>query len=68
MFYVLSLQGILDKVRTKIDQLEKAIRAQTEGCEEPCTSKCPIPVVSGECARGHSINVWEEMNNIVMIY
>ncbi len=44
------LQGVLDKIRQKIQKLEKAILAQREGCKEPCRTKCPIPVVSGkEC-------------------
>lgn len=40
-------QGVLDKIRMKIQKLEKAIQAQREHCKEPCTTKCPIPVVSG---------------------
>ncbi|KAM9836868.1 fibrinogen beta chain [Aulostomus maculatus] len=44
------LQGVLDKIRLKIQKLEKAIQTQTENCKEPCITKCPIPVVSGkEC-------------------
>lgn len=44
------LQGVLDKIRLKIQKLEKAILAQREACQEPCTTKCPVPVVSGkEC-------------------
>lgn len=44
------LQGVLDKIKLKIQKLEKAIQAQKEECKEPCKSKCPIPVVSGkEC-------------------
>ncbi|XP_011616204.1 fibrinogen beta chain [Takifugu rubripes] len=44
------LQGVLDRVRQKIQKLEKAIQAQREDCKEPCKTKCPIPVVSGkEC-------------------
>nr|XP_033507551.1 fibrinogen beta chain [Epinephelus lanceolatus] len=44
------LQGVLDKIKLKIQKLEKAIQAQREECKEPCKSKCPIPVVSGkEC-------------------
>ncbi|XP_053717119.1 fibrinogen beta chain [Synchiropus splendidus] len=44
------LQGVLDKIRLKIQKLEKAIEAQNEECKEPCKTKCPIPVVSGkEC-------------------
>ncbi|XP_076019062.1 fibrinogen beta chain [Genypterus blacodes] len=44
------LQGVLDKIRAKIQKLEKAIQAQREECKEPCKTKCPIPVVTGkEC-------------------
>uniref|UniRef100_A0A3B3ZQN6 Fibrinogen beta chain n=1 Tax=Periophthalmus magnuspinnatus TaxID=409849 RepID=A0A3B3ZQN6_9GOBI len=44
------LQGVLDKVRLKIQKLEKAIQTQTQSCQEPCKTKCPVPVVSGkEC-------------------
>ncbi|KAF3698163.1 Fibrinogen beta chain Fibrinopeptide B Fibrinogen beta chain Precursor [Channa argus] len=44
------LHGVLDKIKQKIERLEKAIQAQREGCKEPCKTKCPIPVVSGkEC-------------------
>ncbi|KAG7236294.1 hypothetical protein INR49_001210 [Caranx melampygus] len=44
------LQGVLDKIRQKIQKLEKAIQTQTELCKEPCKTSCPIPVVSGkEC-------------------
>ncbi|CAL1591074.1 unnamed protein product [Knipowitschia caucasica] len=44
------LQGVLDKIRLKIQKLEKAIQTQTESCQEPCRTKCPVPVVSGkEC-------------------
>uniref|UniRef100_A0AAQ5Y9L9 Fibrinogen beta chain n=1 Tax=Amphiprion ocellaris TaxID=80972 RepID=A0AAQ5Y9L9_AMPOC len=44
------LQGVLDKIKLKIQKLEKAIQAQKEECKEPCKTKCPIPVVSGkEC-------------------
>uniref|UniRef100_A0A667ZDF1 Fibrinogen beta chain n=1 Tax=Myripristis murdjan TaxID=586833 RepID=A0A667ZDF1_9TELE len=44
------LQGVVDKIRLKIQKLEKAILAQNEGCKEPCSTTCPIPVVSGkEC-------------------
>ncbi|XP_078137883.1 fibrinogen beta chain [Centroberyx gerrardi] len=44
------LQGVLDKIRLKIQKLEKAILAQREECKEPCKTTCPIPVVSGkEC-------------------
>ncbi|XP_031158497.1 fibrinogen beta chain [Sander lucioperca] len=44
------LQGVLDKIRLKIQKLEKAIQGQREECREPCRTKCPIPVVSGkEC-------------------
>ncbi|KAA8592034.1 hypothetical protein FQN60_017408 [Etheostoma spectabile] len=42
--------GVLDKIRLKIQKLEKAIQGQREECKEPCRTKCPIPVVSGkEC-------------------
>lgn len=55
------LQGVLDKIRLKIQKLEKAIQAQKEECKEPCKTKCPIPVVSGkECEeiyrRGGSVS------------
>ncbi|XP_029283127.1 fibrinogen beta chain [Cottoperca gobio] len=44
------LQGVLDKIRLKIQKLEKAIQTQGEACKEPCKTNCPIPVVSGkEC-------------------
>ncbi|KAI4800462.1 hypothetical protein KUCAC02_009689 [Chaenocephalus aceratus] len=44
------LHGVLEKIRQKIVKLEKAIQTQREECNEPCTTKCPIPVVSGkEC-------------------
>ncbi|XP_064881268.1 fibrinogen beta chain-like [Oncorhynchus nerka] len=44
------LQGVLEKIRLKIQRVEKAILAQREECKEPCTVSCPIPVVSGkEC-------------------
>ncbi|XP_061664970.1 fibrinogen beta chain [Syngnathoides biaculeatus] len=44
------LQGIVDKVRLKIEKLEKALQTQREECKEPCQTKCPIPVVTGkEC-------------------
>ncbi|KAM3857494.1 fibrinogen beta chain-like [Diretmus argenteus] len=44
------LHGVLEKVRLKIQKLEKAIQVQREGCQEPCKTTCPIPVVSGkEC-------------------
>ncbi|KAJ0055575.1 hypothetical protein NL108_005460, partial [Boleophthalmus pectinirostris] len=44
------LQGVLEKIRLKIQKLEKAIQTQTESCQEPCRTKCPVPVVSGkEC-------------------
>lgn len=38
----------MDKIRLKIEKLEKAIKAQKEGCKDPCQTKCPIPVVTGE--------------------
>ncbi|MED6241653.1 hypothetical protein ATANTOWER_023088 [Ataeniobius toweri] len=44
------LQGVLDKIRLKIQKLEKAITAQNDQCKDPCKTSCPIPVVSGkEC-------------------
>uniref|UniRef100_A0A8C2ZZN8 Fibrinogen beta chain n=1 Tax=Cyclopterus lumpus TaxID=8103 RepID=A0A8C2ZZN8_CYCLU len=44
------LQGVLDRIRVKIQKLEKAIQGQREECKEPCKTTCPIPVVSGkEC-------------------
>ncbi|XP_068612221.1 fibrinogen beta chain [Brachionichthys hirsutus] len=44
------LQGVLEKIRLKIQKLEKAVQGQTEECKEPCKTSCPIPVVSGkEC-------------------
>ncbi|XP_039996727.1 fibrinogen beta chain [Xiphias gladius] len=44
------LHGVLEKIRLKIQNLEKAIQTQREECKEPCSTKCPIPVVSGkEC-------------------
>lgn len=44
------LQGVLEKVREKIQRLEKAITAQRAKCQAPCKVSCPIPVVSGkEC-------------------
>uniref|UniRef100_A0A8C2EXH2 Fibrinogen beta chain n=1 Tax=Cyprinus carpio TaxID=7962 RepID=A0A8C2EXH2_CYPCA len=44
------LQGVLDKVREKIQRLEKAITSQRAKCQVPCKVSCPIPVVSGkEC-------------------
>lgn len=42
------LQGVLDKIKQKIQKLEKAIQAQREECKEPCKTTCPIPVVSGK--------------------
>ncbi|WP_139161408.1 fibrinogen-related protein, partial [Acinetobacter baumannii] len=43
-------QGVLDKIKLKIQKLEKAIEAQRDECKTPCKTKCPIPVVSGkEC-------------------
>lgn len=50
MHNVLWLQGVLEKIKLKIQKLEKAIHAQSEVCKEPCKTKCPIPVVSGECS------------------
>nr|XP_055061927.1 fibrinogen beta chain [Misgurnus anguillicaudatus] len=44
------LQAVLDKVREKIQRVEKAITAQKARCSTPCRVSCPIPVVSGkEC-------------------
>jgi len=44
------LQGIVDKVREKILRLTQAVQAQRDACTTPCTTSCPIPVVSGkEC-------------------
>ncbi|ROL45478.1 Fibrinogen beta chain [Anabarilius grahami] len=44
------LQGVLDKIREKIQRLEKAITTQRAKCQVPCKVSCPIPVVSGkEC-------------------
>ncbi|XP_053199637.1 fibrinogen beta chain [Scomber japonicus] len=42
------LTGVLDKIKQKILKLEKAIQSQRELCKEPCTTKCPVPVVSGK--------------------
>lgn len=42
------VQGVLDRVRQKIQKLEKALQAQREDCKEPCKTRCPVPVVSGE--------------------
>uniref|UniRef100_A0A3B1IKS5 Fibrinogen beta chain n=1 Tax=Astyanax mexicanus TaxID=7994 RepID=A0A3B1IKS5_ASTMX len=42
------LQGVLDKIREKIQRIEKAITTQTDKCAEPCKVSCPIPVVSGK--------------------
>uniref|UniRef100_A0A4W4FLR8 Fibrinogen beta chain n=2 Tax=Electrophorus electricus TaxID=8005 RepID=A0A4W4FLR8_ELEEL len=42
------LQSVLEKIRDKIQRLEKAIAAQKDKCAEPCTVSCPIPVVSGK--------------------
>lgn len=50
MYNVPWLQGVLDKIRLKIQKLEKAIQTQREDCKEPCKTKCPIPVVSGKCS------------------
>lgn len=47
-YLALLLQGVLDKIRLKIQKLEKAIADQHEHCSDPCTTKCPIPVVSGK--------------------
>ncbi|XP_051559339.1 fibrinogen beta chain [Myxocyprinus asiaticus] len=44
------LQAVLDKIREKIQRLEKAINVQKTNCATPCKVSCPIPVVSGkEC-------------------
>lgn len=44
------LQGVLEKIREKIQRLEKAITTQRAKCQVPCKVSCPIPVVSGkEC-------------------
>jgi len=44
------LQAVLEKVREKIQRLEKAITTQRAKCQAPCKVSCPIPVVSGkEC-------------------
>nr|CBX31964.1 fibrinogen beta chain precursor [Plecoglossus altivelis] len=44
------LQSVLEKMRQKIQKVEKAILAQRDECKEPCSVSCPIPVVSGkEC-------------------
>lgn len=51
MWMVLWIQGVLDKIRLKIQKLEKAILSQNEQCRDPCITKCPIPVVSGEWGR-----------------
>lgn len=42
------LQGVLDKLREKIQRLEKAVTVQKEKCTEPCVVSCPIPVPSGK--------------------
>lgn len=49
------LQGVLDKIRLKIQKLEKAIVAQKEQCKEPCQTSCPIPVVSGELEQNQQL-------------
>ncbi|TRY84900.1 hypothetical protein DNTS_002020 [Danionella cerebrum] len=44
------LQGVLEKIREKIQRLEKAVTLQRAKCQTPCKVTCPIPVVSGkEC-------------------
>ncbi|XP_028837900.1 fibrinogen beta chain [Denticeps clupeoides] len=44
------LQGVLEKLREKIQRMEKAIVAQRDQCVDRCVVSCPIPVVSGkEC-------------------
>merc|ERR1712002_1311202 len=35
------LTGVLDKIRLKIQKLEKAIQTQSEVCKEPCVTRCP---------------------------
>ncbi|XP_072513606.1 fibrinogen beta chain [Salminus brasiliensis] len=42
------LQGVLDKIREKIQRIEKAVTTQRDKCAEPCKVSCPIPVVSGK--------------------
>lgn len=42
------LQSVLEKIRDKIQRVEKAIIAQKDKCAEPCKVSCPIPVVSGK--------------------
>ncbi|XP_035281988.1 fibrinogen beta chain [Anguilla anguilla] len=44
------LQKVLESLRDKIQKVETAIMAQRTKCDKPCTTSCPIPVVSGkEC-------------------
>lgn len=42
------LQGVLEKLREKIQSMEKAVTDQKKKCAEQCTVTCPIPVVSGK--------------------
>ncbi|XP_076839335.1 fibrinogen beta chain [Brachyhypopomus gauderio] len=42
------LQSVLEKIRDKIQRIEKAIATQNDKCKEPCKVSCPIPVVSGK--------------------
>lgn len=42
------LQAVLEKLRDKIQRLEKAVTDQKLKCAEPCVVSCPIPVVSGK--------------------
>ncbi|KAI4891312.1 hypothetical protein NFI96_033521 [Prochilodus magdalenae] len=42
------LQGVLEKIRDKIQNIEKSIIAQRDKCAQPCKVTCPIPVVSGK--------------------
>lgn len=55
------LQGVLNRIRQKIQKLETAIQAQREKCRTPCTTKCPIPVVSGEYRQQNTFMDW---NNV----
>lgn len=51
VYKMLCFQGVLDKIKLKIQKLEKAIQAQKDQCKDPCITKCPIPVVSGKWRR-----------------
>lgn len=66
MFNTLWLQGVLDKIRQKIQRLEKAIQTQREDCKEPCKTKCPIPVVSGKCDNSYNISVGGTLAGLVI--